>query len=131
MFPLADRVSLVSESITFLPAGAEPSDPQSVLASEPMRQLLTELGEEHDTVLIDSPPLLPVSDAVALAGEADGVVIVGRIGRVTPDDGERVADLLERIPGALALGVVVNDVSALDGYGYGYGYGYGPDKPKS
>jgi Mrp family chromosome partitioning ATPase len=79
-------------------------------------------------VLLDSPPLLTVSDAVPLVELADGVVVVARLGRTTRAAAHRTVDLLERIPGARVLGVVADDLSRQEfgagAYGY-YGYGYG------
>ena len=76
-------------------------------------------------MLIDSPPLLHVSDALTLAAYADAVVVVARVGQVTRENARRVADMLGRVPDAHPVGIAVNDASAADGQGYGYGYGYG------
>ena len=113
--------------ISLLGSGPLPADPQAVLAADRMRVVLTELSAQHDIVLIDSPPLLPVSDAVALASRVDGIIVVARLGRVTRANARRLAEVLARIPGARPIGIVVNDVpdSESANYGYGYGYGYG------
>jgi Mrp family chromosome partitioning ATPase/capsular polysaccharide biosynthesis protein len=114
-------------TIALLAAGPLPADPQSVLAADRTRLLLSDLSAQYDVVLIDSPPLLPVTDAVALASGADAVIVVGRLGRVTRDNARRLAEVLGAIPGAHPIGIVVNDAPVSEGvnYGYGYGYGYG------
>lgn len=113
------------EVISLLAAGTHTANPQAVLAADQTRLLLDEVGAQHDIVLIDSPPLLVVSDAVELAAHADAVIIVARLGLTTRDSARSVSDLLARIPGAHPIGVVLNDLTYFEGYGYGYGYGYG------
>jgi Mrp family chromosome partitioning ATPase/capsular polysaccharide biosynthesis protein len=116
--PKADMVSLLT-------SGPLPTNAQAVLAADKTHALLNQLGAHHDIVLIDSPPLLLVSDAISLMGDVDAVIIVARLGLTTRDDARNVSELIKRIPDARAIGVVVNDVSAFESYGYGYGYGYG------
>jgi protein-tyrosine kinase len=96
--------------------------------SDRVRTLFGELAADYDLVLIDSPPLLSVSDAIPLVSSADGIVVVSRLGVSTQDSARRCIDLLTRVPGANVLGVVANDVpksELTDGYGY-YGY-YGTE----
>lgn len=107
-------------SIHVLRAGPTVPNPPAVLASEPVRRLLDELGESHDIVLIDSPPLLNVSDAMPLLGVADGAVVVTRIGRSTRDAGRQLMKLLPRVPGAHVAGVVANDVKSDEALTGGY-----------
>lgn len=109
-------------SISLLPAGPSPADPQAVLSAERTGQLLSDLADQHDVVLIDAPPLLPVTDAVALATWVDAIIVVGRLGRVTRDNARRLAEVLATIPGAAPLGLVVNDVPPAEGMNYGYVY---------
>jgi Mrp family chromosome partitioning ATPase len=77
-------------------------------------------------VILDAPPLLPVTDAALLAAQADGAIIVVRHGKTTRD---QLAHAIERVEAvdAKAVGIVVNLAPAKRGaaYGYGYGYGYG------
>jgi Mrp family chromosome partitioning ATPase len=96
-----------------------------LLGSERMRQLLDEVREDFDIVLLDSPPLLVVSDAVPLISLADGTIVVARLGETLRDAAKRVGDVLSRIPSANPLGVVANQVSSSEvagGYRY-YSYG--------
>ena len=115
----------VPGAVTLLLAGARPANPPAVLAAERVAQVLDELGDHHDIVLIDSAPLLAVTDTVPLLRYADAAVLVGRLGYTTRDTAKRLADFLGRIPDAGPLGVVANDLSHFEAMGFGYGYGYG------
>jgi Mrp family chromosome partitioning ATPase len=117
--------------LAVLPAGQTPPNPQVVLATRRMEQVLTELAETFDVVVIDSPPILAVSDAIPLAQEVDGTLLVSRVGLTSKDAARRLKDLLGRMPQARVFGVVVNDFNTELGadygaYGYGYGYGSNP-----
>jgi Mrp family chromosome partitioning ATPase/capsular polysaccharide biosynthesis protein len=114
-------------SLVVLPSGPEIANPPVVLGSDQMRSILDTLNDEFDVVIIDTSPLLAVSDAVPLLSTADGVVLVSRLGHTTSDAAEEVVDQIRRVPGAHLLGLVVNDVrgrdAAMKRYSYGYGYG--------
>lgn len=110
-----------SGSLSLLGSGPLPPNPQAMLASGHTRTVLAEITADHDILLIDSPPILLVSDGVSLMSEVDAVVIVARLGLTTRDSARSVAAFLDRIPGANPIGIVVNDVPASEGYGYGYG----------
>lgn len=120
-------------TVDVLLSGARPANPPAVLASERVIELLDELRSRYDIVLIDSAPVLAVTDTVPLIRYADGVLFVGRLGVTTRDTAKRMRELLERIPDVDPIGVVANDLSRLEagGYGYGYGYGYGEPDGKS
>jgi Mrp family chromosome partitioning ATPase/capsular polysaccharide biosynthesis protein len=109
--------------LLLLPSGAAPADPGAVLASKRFRLLLSELAERHDIVLIDSSPLLPVSDALPLLSIVDGVVLTSRVGVTTRGAARHVVQSVKRVPGAAILGVVANDVKLSEGQHYGY-YGH-------
>lgn len=72
--------SYAGGQVEVLASGPVPPNPSELLASNQMRRLLDELRRDYDAVLIDSPPVLPVTDAVALAPATDGVVLVTRHG---------------------------------------------------
>lgn len=112
-------------SITLLRAGTRPANPPAVLASERTGEVLAALRESHDIVLIDSAPLLAVTDTVPLLRYADAAVFVARLGYTTRDTAKRLVEFLDRIPDVNVLGVVANDMSAFEASGFGYGYGYG------
>jgi capsular exopolysaccharide synthesis family protein len=111
-----------------LPSGPVPPFPTEMLASETMRELLERLGKMYDFVVIDSPPILSVTDGVVLSRYADAVVLVIRHGKSNKHIIQRARDLLIR-SGARTAGMVLNavDLNSPDYYGYyGYsGYSYG------
>ncbi|HZV73364.1 MAG TPA: P-loop NTPase [Conexibacter sp.] len=114
-------------------SGSRPANPAAVLASERVVQVLDDLRDHHDVVLIDSAPVLAVTDTVPLLRYADAALFVGRLGVTTRDTAKRLKEFLARVPDLNVLGVVANDLSRLEAgaYGYGYGYGYGSDgEPK-
>jgi Mrp family chromosome partitioning ATPase/capsular polysaccharide biosynthesis protein len=124
--PLAAGTTAHSPSgFHILPAGRPTTDPASLLVGGSMRDLLHELAQQHDVVLVDSPPLLAVSDTAPLLLAADGSVLVARLGVVDERSTERVRELLARTPADSVLGVVANDARDKQASYYGYGYGKG------
>ncbi|MBV9818429.1 MAG: hypothetical protein JOZ07_08790 [Solirubrobacterales bacterium] len=93
-----------------LTAGSGTSDPGALLGSEKFGALLAEAAEAYDVVLIDSPPILAVSDAIPVARMADAVVVVARSQFTTRDAAQRCRQALERVPSVTVLGVVANGV---------------------
>lgn len=115
-----------------LTSGPIPPNPSELLQSNAMEKLLGELRDEFDIVILDAPPLLPVTDAALLAAQADGALVVVRHGKTTRDQLGHAIERLEAVD-AKAIGVVVNLAppqrkNSAYGYGYGYGYGY-PSRP--
>jgi Mrp family chromosome partitioning ATPase len=96
-----------------------------VLAAGKMRQVLGHLTGQFDIVLVDTPPLLAVSDAIPLLAYADGVILVTRVGLTERASGQRAMASARLDSSVNVLGVVANDVTQQLGYGYGYGYGQG------
>jgi polysaccharide biosynthesis transport protein len=86
--------------VDVLASGPLPPNPSELLASKQMARLLSELRTEYDTVLIDTPPLLPVTDAAAVAPATDGVVLVCRF-RATSR--EQVSEAVQALPSATVL----------------------------
>jgi capsular exopolysaccharide synthesis family protein len=86
----------------------QPPDPGEFVASVKIRSILQELKELADVILIDGPPLLPVSDARTIATEVDGVIFVSRLKLVRRSTIKDAARVLERLQTPL-LGVVVTD----------------------
>lgn len=121
---LEGSVQSVAEvpNLDVLPSGPVPPFPTEMLSSETMRQVLKECGERYTYVIIDSPPILSVTDGVILAREADAVVLVVRHGKSSRHVVRRARDLLVR-SGAPISGVVLNavDLNSPEYYGY-YGY---------
>ncbi|PYV28740.1 MAG: hypothetical protein DMG24_01260 [Acidobacteria bacterium] len=124
-------------SLSVLPAGPTPPNPAEMLSSPAMRQLITELVERFKHVVIDSPPLLMVTDATILSTMVDGTVLVAESGVTSPGALARCHRILD-VAGGKVLGVVINKVDfQQEGYYYGslyryYGSYYGkPDNGES
>jgi capsular exopolysaccharide synthesis family protein len=114
------------ENLDLLPAGIAGRNPSELLNSQRFLDLLDSLAEKYDHVVIDSPPLLAVTDARIIAASADATVLVLRAGKSNRKLSELSIDGLVSV-GAKLLGAVVNDVRRR-GYRYygSYGrYGYG------
>lgn len=121
---LVDAVQPTSiENLFVLACGKRPSNPAELLSSVRFKDLLTLLREKFDYVVIDSPPLLAVSDPANVAAHVDGVVLTLRLRRNLKPIAGRAVDMLRSVDANL-IGVVVNGVSGRDGYGSG-GYRYG------
>jgi len=127
---LEEAVQQVPEvpNLDILPSGPVPPFPTEMLSSETMLALMERLGKTYTHVVIDSPPVLSVTDAVVLGRMVDAVVLVVRHGKSNKNVMRRSRDLLSR-SGAPMAGLVLNavDVNSPDYYGYyGYlGYSYG------
>ena len=121
--------SLEAPRLSFIPAGAVPPNPAELVSSARMREIVASLRSRYDFVIIDTPPVLPVTDAVVLAREADAVVLVVR-GHGTPSGLVREARDRLVMTGAPLLGVVVNDVDLTWGDLYLYDY-YQPPAPEA
>jgi succinoglycan biosynthesis transport protein ExoP len=121
---LADTVQHIPEvpNLDILPSGPVPPFPTEMLSSEAMNTLLQHCAEVYTHIVIDSPPILSVTDGVILAREADAVVLVVRHGKSSKHVVRRARDLLLR-SGAPITGIVLNavDLNSPEYYGY-YGY---------
>ena len=122
--------SLEAPRLSFIPAGAVPPNPAELVSSARMREIVASLRSRYDFVIIDTPPVLPVTDAVVLAREADAVVLVVR-GHGTPSGLVREARDRLLMTGAPLLGVVVNDVDLNWGDLYLYDNYYQPPAPEA
>lgn len=129
---LAQAIQPVGDSgLDLLAAGPIPPNPAELLQSNAMSELLDRVRQEYDVVVIDAPPLLPVTDAALLAARSDGAMLVVSHSNVTRDQVAGAVGRLEQV-GARLIGVVMNKVPGKnDGYGYGYGYGYAPETQKN
>jgi succinoglycan biosynthesis transport protein ExoP len=125
--------------LSVLPCGPLPKNPSEILNSRAFSKLVEQLEESFDHIVIDSPPVMPVSDARILGALCDLTVLVLRAQKSTRRVSVQARESLSSV-GARILGVVVNDVpKSRGGYGYynygyyqyGYRYGYGNRKSKS
>ena len=117
-------------------AGNIPPNPSELLGSKRMEKLLEEMKKHYDYIILDSPPINMVTDAVILANKTDGVLFVVRNNHADRGSVQHAVDQLEYAH-AKVLGFVLNGVTSegkgygkykrygYKRYGYGYGYGYG------
>jgi succinoglycan biosynthesis transport protein ExoP len=95
-----------------LPRGTLPPNPADLLMSERMCDLLSELRTSFDVIVIDSPPIIAVSDAAVLATRCDGVVLVFDGQKTTTQSARRALEVLDKV-GARILGVILNGIDIL------------------
>jgi capsular exopolysaccharide synthesis family protein len=129
---LQDSIQKHSDSgIYFLASGPIPPNPTEVLQSHAAQSLFDRLNQMFDMVIIDAPPLLPVSDAAIMARDVDGAILVVRHGKTTKDQLRQARLRLSQVDANL-FGVAVNMAPrrGKGAYGYGYGYGYESYEPK-
>jgi polysaccharide biosynthesis transport protein len=104
-----------------LTSGPLPPNPAELLSSPRAQRTLAAARDLAGIALVDSPPVLPVTDAVVLSKWVDGTICVVTVGQTTRRDLKGALDQLTKVD-ATVLGIVLNGTSA-DGAGYGYGYG--------
>lgn len=117
-------------NLCVLTSGQIPPNPSELLGSQGMSDLLQSLEEAFDTVIIDAPPLLPVTDAAVLSQHVGGVVLVVGTEKVHRRDLEKSLNALEMV-GANVLGVVLNRLPVKGPDAYAYSYYTHPDRPES
>ena len=130
--------SSVNPNLSYITCGTHSPKPYELLESNEMKALLQDLRSRYDYVIIDTPPVLLISDALALATEVDGTVLVCRHQVSYVSDISRALNALE-FAKANVLGVVVNDYKASQSgkyyggykkyYYYNYNYSYGSTDP--
>ncbi|MFJ6355776.1 polysaccharide biosynthesis tyrosine autokinase [Pseudarthrobacter oxydans] len=104
-----------------LTSGQIPPNPSELLGSEDMKILIDRLETSFDVVIIDAPPLLPVTDAAVLSQNVGGVIVVVGVQKIRHQDLEKSLNALSMV-GSTVLGVVLNrlPVKGPDSYSYGY-----------
>jgi len=126
--PLAAALRIVSAgsgggALRVLTSGPLPPNPSELLGTNRVTELLTALQAMSDIVLIDSPPLIPVTDALVLSRRVDGVLLVVTSAVTSRRNVTRSVGLLEQAE-APTIGIALNAVSEESGYGGEYGYSY-------
>ena len=113
------------ENLDFLATGAEVSNPAELLVKDRLGTLVRELRQAYDLVILDTSPLLVVTDPSVIAVVVDGILLVVRAAVTRRLDAERSQDLLKALETPV-LGLVINGINpGQGGHGYGYVYGYG------
>jgi succinoglycan biosynthesis transport protein ExoP len=110
-----------TDRLYVLASGPLPPNPSELLASRHLPRLLEQLTNEGFMVLIDSPPVLPVTDAMVLSKRVDATLLVSVAGETTRKEVSRAVELLEQVNAPL-VGAVLNGVTDEGTYGYAYGY---------
>jgi succinoglycan biosynthesis transport protein ExoP len=117
-------------NLYLLPCGPQPPNPAELLLTKRFSELLRQLEQRFDFILLDSPPILAVTDAVILSRLSDGVLLIAQAGKTAAEDARRAASQLRDVEAPI-LGVILNDMDLTDkkyGYYY-YQYGYGDPAP--
>lgn len=121
---LSDVVQPVGRgNLHVLPAGRIPPNPAELLGSQPMEILLSEATDRYDMVILDSPPLLPVTDSALLSRFCGGVLVVVGSGLVTRPELSTALSSLEAVDASI-LGLVLNRIQASEMGHYGYHHHY-------
>lgn len=130
---LADSIISLDDvpNLSILTSGPTPSNPSEQLTGERFAEVLETCKSRYDLVLVDTPPLLPVTDAAVVAPRVDGVILALKLAKNARIQAVRAMEILSNI-NCKVLGVVVNGKPDRHGYGrYGrYGYSgahYGAD----
>ena len=126
---------LPGENLHMIPSGPIPPNPAELLSSERMKGLLAQLSERYDHIVLDSPPLGSVTDAVILSTMVSGVILVVHGGRNSRHAVQRACHELSAV-GARVFGIVLNNVDVRreghdDYYYYSYQYSYSADGKRS
>jgi len=109
-------------NLSILTSGSLPPNPAELLGSEKMRQILSQLNQQAEVIIIDSPPLMAVTDAAVLSSRADGVLLVIRPSVTKLQACKHTIEQLKHV-GANVLWYVLNEVNIKrSGYRYTYYY---------
>ncbi|RDX00844.1 CpsD/CapB family tyrosine-protein kinase [Listeria kieliensis] len=103
------------ENLTVLTSGTLPPNPNELLGSKRMAEIIAELREEFEQIIVDAPPVTIVSDALVVAPETDGIILVFRTGK-TLKDGAKAAYEQLALSRTQVLGVVLNGVDEAHHY---------------
>ena len=118
---LAGAMQEVAEQarLSLLASGPLPPNPSELLSSKRTAEVLGSLQAEYDIVLIDAPPVLPVTDALVLSGRVDATLLVAVAGATTRKEAARAVELLRQVDAPL-VGAVLNGAENEGSYSYPY-----------
>lgn len=114
------------DRLRLLASGPMPPNPSEILSLRRTSEVLATLGGDGGFVLIDSPPVLAVTDAVVMSRKVDAVLLVCVAGITTAKDTARAVEVLDQVEAPL-VGAILNGVAEKGGYGYEYSYRYSKD----
>ena len=112
-------------NLDFIPRGKVPANPSELLNSTRFDELLAFLSTKYDCIIIDTPPVLAVTDSIVIARHSTANLVVARYAKTAIQELEIVVNRFEQA-NLKINGFILNDILREAGYGYGgYGYGYG------
>ncbi len=125
--PLNGQEGVVCETaypgLFVMPAGPSEEGIHNMLYSPRLPEIIARFRKEFDAVIIDTPPVMHMSDARVLGKMADGVIVVVRAGRTTRDTVQSAVSRFAE-DGTRVIGTILNDWNPKKHQGYGYGYDY-------
>jgi Mrp family chromosome partitioning ATPase len=98
-------------NLSVLPSGSPPPNPSELLSGERARRLIDVLGQTYDVVVIDCPPVLPVTDALVVARMADTTLLVTSANKTSKRGLQRAVEMLHQVDAPLS-GTVLNSLSS-------------------
>lgn len=101
------------DNLFVLPAGITPPNPADLLGSSYMEELILKLREEFDHIIIDTPPVLAVADAIVLSVYSDGIILVVRSGVTKKQNAKKTLRLLRQSSTPI-VGSILNDVKLVE-----------------
>ena len=101
------------DNLALLPSGPIPPNPSEMLGTSRMQVMLEELKEQYDIILIDTPPILAVTDSLIVSSLCDGVVMVVAAGKVDKELVRKAKASLEHV-NARIIGLVLNNINRKD-----------------
>lgn len=110
-------------NLDFISRGKAPNNPSELLGSPRFQELLSELSQHYERIIIDTPPVLAVTDSIVIAQSAGINLVVARYGKTQLGELDLVASRFEQA-GVKVNGIILNDIQRGGKYGYGYGYNY-------
>lgn len=110
---------ILGNDLTLIPSGPLPPNPSDLLSLDTLQKLIKEISQEVDLVLIDTPPMLAVSDPLVIAKEVDSVMLVAHSGHTRTDALRRASNALAQC-GVNILGLVLNQQTGKEGQSYDY-----------
>jgi len=116
-------IATTMPNLWVLPAGPIPPNPAEMLAGEKLSELINTLKDEYDSLIIDSPPVAVVTDAILINKYSDATLFVIRH-RYTSRNVLSLVEELGHNKTVKNMALLLNDFKKPKGYGYGYGYGY-------
>ena len=119
---LDGAVQRIGSHLGVLPAGTQPRNPSELLSSDRAHAVLEAIASQTDVLILDSTPVLPVTDALVVSRFADATIVIVDSRLTTRKAVQRTLQLLHQV-NAPVIGLVLNGVSESDQYGIGYGYG--------